>query len=42
MVVHCGAIEPLHVISSKEWTSGLGFTVKDHWRPWMVNDQVTL
>ena len=24
----------------QEWTSGLGFTVKEGWRPWTVDDQV--
>ncbi|XP_062501845.1 uncharacterized protein LOC134178948 [Corticium candelabrum] len=27
-------------IGNEEWTSGLGFPVKEAWRPWMVNDQV--
>jgi serine carboxypeptidase-like clade 1 len=27
-------------IGNEQWTSGLGFKVKEAWRPWMVNDQV--
>jgi carboxypeptidase C (cathepsin A) len=27
-------------IDNEEWTSGLGFPVKEPWRPWFVNEQV--
>ena len=27
-------------IGDEEWTSGLGFPVKEPWRPWFVNEQV--
>ncbi|KAL5463745.1 hypothetical protein EMCRGX_G032672 [Ephydatia muelleri] len=27
-------------IGDEQWTSGLGFSEKEGWRPWMINDQV--